>query len=431
MEEMDYKNDYGKPEMSIYLENNIYFPGEVIKGKLFLKSGNFLKKAIIIYEMYGKEKIKEENKYNIEYNNSTKIYYSSLEYPGLINYSILSGIKIPFEINLPSYILPSFEFSQNFNINKNNYGYIKNFIQIEIPELNLIRQKFIIIRRPLTKLNTPLSFQAERNEKILGIFNKGCPILRTSFDKNYYFFNEEVPLKIKLNNNNSKFIIKNINIKLIRNVVFKLKENNDNDNMKIDDVIYSDELFNKDINLKAKINNNEDINIEEKIKIEEPENIFNKHTIDYLSLCLRDKSSIILFLPSFDSSLFKCEYIISIEGIYDSILPISNLIIKMPISVYHNKEERIDENNEFNLLNSINENDNFYQEINNDKNEIIPKPGYNKEGKKLINDNLDKNINNEIKEEVKTYRNDEEKEWNNITNGQIIPKLMNIENEKK
>ena len=381
--------------------------------------------------MDSKEKIKEENKFNIECNNSSKIYYSSLEYPGLINFSISSGIKIPFEINLPSYILPSFEFSQNFNINKNNYGYIKNFIQIEIPELNLIRQKFIIIRRPLTKLHTPLSFQAERNEKILGIFNKGCPILTTSFDKNYYFFNEEVPLKIKLNNNNSKFTIKKINIKLIRNVVFKLKENNDNDNMKIDDVIYSDELFNKDINLKEKINNNEDINIEEKIKIEEPENIFNKHTIDYLSLCLRDKSSIILFLPSFDSSLFKCEYIISIEGIYDSILPISNLIIKMPISVYHNKEERINENNEFNLLNSINENDNFYQEINNDKNELIPKPGYNKEGKKLINDNLDKNINNEIKEEVKTYRNDEEKEWNNITNGQIIPKLINIENDNE
>lgn len=187
MEESDNEVNYGKPEMSIYLENNTYFPGEVIKGKLFLKSGNFLKKAVIIYEMYGKEKIKEESKYNIECNNSTKIYYSSLEYPGLINYSISSGIEIPFEINLPSYILPSFEFSQNFNNNINNYGYIKNFIQIEIPELNLVRQKFIIIRRPLTKLNTPLSFQAERNEKILGIFNKGCPLLTASFDKNYYF----------------------------------------------------------------------------------------------------------------------------------------------------------------------------------------------------------------------------------------------------
>ena len=37
MEESDYEIDYGKPEMKIRLENNIYFPGEIIKGKIFLK----------------------------------------------------------------------------------------------------------------------------------------------------------------------------------------------------------------------------------------------------------------------------------------------------------------------------------------------------------------------------------------------------------
>ncbi len=109
--------------------------------------------------------------------------------------------------------------------NKNSYGYIKNFIQIEIPELNLIKQKFIIFRRPLLKLNSPPTYQAERNEKLFGIFNKGCPILITSYNKNYHHFNEIIPLKITLNNNNSKFDINNINIKLISNVVFKLKDN--------------------------------------------------------------------------------------------------------------------------------------------------------------------------------------------------------------
>ena len=224
MESVDEIIDHGKPEMHINLKNNIYFPGEIIRGKIFLKSGNFFKKGIIIYEIYGQEQIKE-NKYNMEFNNSTKIFYSSLEYPGLINYSLSSGIQIPFEINLPSYILPSFEFSQYYMNNKNSYGYIKNFIQIEIPELNLIKQKFIIFRRPLLKLNSPPTYQAERNEKLFGIFNKGCPILITSYNKNYYHFNEIIPLKITLNNNNSKLDINNINIKLISNVVFKLKDN--------------------------------------------------------------------------------------------------------------------------------------------------------------------------------------------------------------
>ena len=367
----------------------------------------------------------------MEFNNSTKIFYSSLEYPGLINYSLSSGIQIPFEINLPSYILPSFEFSQYYMNNKNSYGYIKNFIQIEIPELNLIKQKFIIFRRPLLKLNSPLTYQAERNEKLFGIFNKGCPILITSYNKNYYHFNEIIPLKITLNNNNSKFDINNINIKLIRNVVFKLKDNCSD--KKIEDIIFTDELFNKSINLiEKKDNKNANIiNIEEKIKIEEPEKIFNKHNIDYLSLGLRDKSKLILFLPSFDSSLFKCEYIIKIIGIYDTIFPVSNLIINMPISVYHNEEERIKENNEFNLLNSMYENV-IKEEQNNDEiNELIDKPGYNRKERNLPKENIKVAIKKDIKDEVKTYTNDTEKKWNNITNGQIIPELYNIENDKK
>ena len=430
MESVDEIIDHGKPEMHINLKNNIYFPGEIIRGKIFLKSGNFFKKGIIIYEIYGQEQIKE-NKYNMEFNNSTKIFYSSLEYPGLINYSLSSGIQIPFEINLPSYILPSFEFSQYYMNNKNSYGYIKNFIQIEIPELNLIKQKFIIFRRPLLKLNSPLTYQAERNEKLFGIFNKGCPILITSYNKNYYHFNEIIPLKITLNNNNSKFDINNINIKLIRNVVFKLKDNCSD--KKIEDIIFTDELFNKSINLiEKKDNKNANIiNIEEKIKIEEPEKIFNKHNIDYLSLGLRDKSKLILFLPSFDSSLFKCEYIIKIIGIYDTIFPVSNLIINMPISVYHNEEERIKENNEFNLLNSMYENV-IKEEQNNDEiNELIDKPGYNRKERNLPKENIKVAIKKDIKDEVKTYTNDTEKKWNNITNGQIIPELYNIENDKK
>ena len=423
------ESDNGKPEMKIFLENIIFFPGEKLKGKINLKSRNFVEQGIIKYEIYGIEKIKESKKYNIECNNSTKIYQASLEYPGLINYSLSYGINIPFEINLPSYILPSFEFSQKFN-NKINYGYIKYFLQIEILELNLIKQKFIIIRRPITKLNTQLTFQAERSENLLGFFNTRYPILTSFYDKNYYYFKEDITIKININNNNSKFNIKNIIIKLIRNIVFKLKENYEN--MKSEDITFTDELYNKNININEKKNEQkEDVIIEEIINIEEPEKIFNKHNVDYLSLGLKDKSNLILFLPSFDSSLFKCEYLIKIEGKYDTILPISNLIINMPISVYHNKKERIKENNDFNLLNSINENiDLNYEENNNSNSELIPKPGYNEEGMYIQNKNSNNIINNENKQEFKTYRNDEEKEWNNITNGQIIPEKIFVDDDK-
>ena len=425
------KIEYGKPKMKIVLKNNIYFPGETINGNIYLQSGNFLGKGIIIYEIFGQEKLNEANKYNMECNYSTKIYHASLEYPGLINYSILKGITIPFEIALPPYILPSFEFGINNN-NKNTYGYIKNLIQIEIPELNLMKQKFIIFRRPLTKLNSSLNFTAERNEKMFGIFNKGCPILSASYDKNYYFFGEEIPIKICFNNNNSKLKIKCINIKLIRNIVFKLKENNEE--KKVEDITFSNELFNKNININEKMdmnNINQDIYFEEKIIFKEPENIFNKHSVDYLNLGLNDKSNLILFLPSFDSSLFKCEYYIKIEGIYDTIFPVSNLIIHMPISAYHNKEKRICENNEFNLFNFENENINHDENKNNKDEELIPKPGYNLDKENLQRKNSDNIKNNKIEQEVKTFRNDQEKAWNNITNGQILPEAYILDNKKE
>ena len=295
-----------------------------------------------------------------------------------------------------------------------------------------MKQKFIIIRRPITKLNSSLTFNAERNEKILGIFNKGCPKLTASYDKNYYFFNEDIIIKLLFNNNNSKFNTKFINIKLIRNIIFKLKENSQDE--KIEDSVFIDELFNENINLNEKIDmndKNKDINMEIKIKVEESENIFNKNNVDYLNLGLKDKSNLILFLPSFESSLIKCEYIIKIEGIYDSILPISNLIIRMPISVYHKKNDKND-SNEFNLLNSMDEIFNSNRkENNNEIDGLIDKPKPIKEYNINQIDNINNidNINkNEKEPEVKTYRNDEEKAWNNITNGQIIPELYKIDN---
>ena len=129
---LHYTTNNGKPTMLINLNKNIFFPNEIIKGQINLKSGNFLQKGVIIYDIIYEEKINEKIKYNIEYNHLNTILHLSLKYPGLINYSLSKGINIPFELNLPKIILiPSFEFSNK--INNKNYGYIKYYIQIKIP----------------------------------------------------------------------------------------------------------------------------------------------------------------------------------------------------------------------------------------------------------------------------------------------------------
>ena len=126
--------------------------------------------------------------------------------------------------------------------------------------------------------------------------------------------------------------------------------------------------------------------------------------MEYLELGLKDKTQLILFLPSLDSNLFKCEYIIKVEGVFDSIIPMENLYINMPIFVYHTYNDYNNkENNEYNLLNSNLEN----------------------EEKNYIKDNNEDNNNKVIKEEA-IYTNQDKKEWNNKTNGQIIPQLYNV-----
>ena len=231
-----------------------------------------------------------------------------------------------------------------------------------------------------------------------------------SYDKNHYYFNEEIDLKICFNNNNSTFNIKFIQIKLIRNIVFKLK--NSNKDKRMEDIIYNDELFDEKIDMHMKLDSNDknkDIILNIKMKLEEPESIFNKYNIDYLNLGLRDKSKLIFFLPSLDSTLFRCEYLIKIEGIYDSTLPIQNILINMPISVYHNSNEVKKENNDFNILNShLNLNE---KENNNNIDGLFHQPNLNIQNEdnneNMNNIVVDNNRNeNENEKEVNTFRND-------------------------
>jgi len=237
--------------------------------------------------------------------------------------------------------------------------------------------------------------------------------LIVSYDKNHYYFNEEIGLKICFNNNNSIFNIKYIEIKLIRNIIFKLEDNYKDKRMK--DIIYNDELFYEKIDMYMKMDSkdkNKDNILNKKIKLEEPECLFNKYNIDYLNLGLRDKSKLIFFLPSLDSTLFRCEYLIKIEGIYDSTLPIQNILFNMPISVYHNSDEVKKENNYFNILNS---HLNLKERGNNNADGLFPQSNLNIQNKDnnenmnniLINNNRNEDENeNEKEKEVNTFRND-------------------------
>ena len=111
-------------------------------------------------------------------------------------------------------------------------------------------------------------------------------------------------------------------------------------------------------------------------------------------------------MPSLDSTLFRCDYLIKIEGIYDSTLPIQNILFNMPISVYHNSDEVKKENDDFNILNSYL---NLKESGNNNNVGLFSQPNLNiqnEDNNENMNNIIVDNNKNENEKEVNTFRND-------------------------
>ena len=410
---LEYKVKNGEPEINIILEKNDYYPNEIIKGYIFLISGNLLKKGIINYKLYNKQyySYKDNDKKEINKTKYNSLISKSLTYSQIIDYSLSKGINIPFQIKLPNNICPSFEYTLiQFN------GHIRNYIEIEIPEFNLKLQKIIIIKKPFNLMKSLLSFN---NNKYLNIFNKGHISLNASYKTNCYAFLDKIPIEINIDNNsNSNVDITKINIKLERIITFKNID--DNIHYKKNDILYNNDIY---IDKTLDKNNNKiKVNIE--INIEEPESLFNKYQIELTNFnytYIQDKSKLIKLIPNIDTDLFKCEYFIKIKLIYKSFLTSDNICLDMPLSLFHeNTIVDLDKNKE-NILNNNNiqtKDENEFDNSNIKKNKNIIKVNNENKIEKNKNLNNKKNI-----KEPHLYTNNGNDDWNTPTNGALVPSV--------
>lgn len=406
----------GNPVIKIILEKNEFFEGELINGYLYLKSFNLLKHGIIKYSLLNQEyySYNENNKENIEEKINQSIIVNSLQYPQLIDYSFSKGINIPFSINLPQKLLPNFEYC----LVKAN-GYVRNYIQIEIPELNLLTEQLIVIKKKFKLLKSLLSFTIEQKQNLLGIFNKGSLSLNASYKTNCYSFFSNIPLEIHINNNSDNNIdIIKIICKLLRNITFKNKNNNK-------DLEFNDILFINEMNVDKSLDkDNPQLQINTEINLEEPESLFNKYKLDLTNFnyqSIKDKQNIIKLIPDINSDLFICEYKIKIECIYKSFLKRDNICLYMPLSVYHENHNLIEEK-KVNYLNNYEMKKQIYnqEKYNKPKNE---KEKGNKENN-LNKNNIFKNKNKEKRniKEPQIYTNYGNDDWNTPTNGCLNPR---------
>ena len=316
--------------LQIVLEKNIFFPGECIRGTIQLKSNQTLKFGQILYQVKQTEywNFKKSQSKNINKTNQNPIVNLLLNYPNLANISLANGISIPFSIQLPSYVIPSLEYSL-----VDKQAFIRNELNVRIDELNVLAGIFIIIKKPAMVLNSPLTINSTSNTKPFGIgfLDQGSVILEGVYPTNNYAFFSCIPLQISLKSSSSKIKVKQLKVKMLRRIKFL-------DHVKEDkNLIWEEVLFSTVQGITSK-----DTTYNFNIQVIEPEYIFNRYALGNTGMNITDKRQIINFLPSVTSGMISCEYFIRAEAEYDSIIPMfKNPVLEMPLSITHQSNEQL------------------------------------------------------------------------------------------
>ena len=325
-------------QLQILLEKNTFFPGECIRGCLQLKSSKPLKFGQILYQVRQTEywNVRKTQTKNINKTNQNPITNLLLNYPNLKNISLSNGVSIPFSIQLPSYVIPSLEYSL-----VDRQAFIRNELHVRIEELNAFACVYIVIKKPAMILNSPLTINSTSNTKILGIgfLDQGSVILEGVYPTNNFAFFSCIPLQITLKSSSSKIKVKTLKVKMLRRVKFL-------DHVKEDkNLIWEEEIFSTAQGITSK-----DTTYNFNIQVIEPENIFNRYAIGNTGMNITDKRQIITFLPSVTSGMISCEYFIHAEAEYDSFIPMfKNPVLEMPLSITHQSNETLTQS--MNLLN--------------------------------------------------------------------------------
>ena len=316
--------------LQIVLEKNIFFPGECIRGTIQLKSNQTLKFGQILYQVKQTEywNFKKSQSKNINKTNQNPIVNLLLNYPNLANISLANGISIPFSIQLPSYVIPSLEYSL-----VDKQAFIRNELNVRIDELNVFAGIFIIIKKPAMVLNSPFTINSTSNTKPFGIgfLDQGSVILEGVYPTNNYAFFSCIPLQISLKSSSSKIKVKQLKVKMLRRIKFL-------DHVKEDkNLIWEEVLFSTVQGITSK-----DTTYNFNIQVIEPEYIFNRYALGNTGMNITDKRQIINFLPSVTSGMISCEYFIRAEAEYDSLIPMfKNPVLEMPLSITHQSNEQL------------------------------------------------------------------------------------------
>ena len=310
-------------EMELSLDNYILLPDTKIKINIFLKPkysfklGTLDQKIIVKLTQFEKSEFQNDDDLTTKIIDNLLIEKSYVKhFPDIISKKILVK-DIELEVPSPNNNIfkPTFEFRKSdINI------FVRHLLTVEIPGLEIMDSIGVIICKlpekfyKIEKKNSNI-FKDEHVNTVFGLKNEGKISYNISLKKQIYNPKEEIPINICINSTELKNInVESIEVILQKKIIIYKFPLNIEEKIVMDKQTFTELTFDKKIikiNTQLKFSNKDIPELTEK-EIE-------KYT-DFDENFLERDDNRTQLNPSMNGNIFKCEYKIKINLVFDNIL---------------------------------------------------------------------------------------------------------------
>ena len=309
-------------EMELSLDNYILLPDTKIKINIFLKPkysfklGTLEQKIIVKLTQFEKSEFQNDDDLTTKIIDNLLIEKSYVKhFPDIISKKILAK-DIELEVPSPNNNIfkPTFEFRKSdINI------FVRHLLTVEIPGLEIMDSIGVIICKlpekfyKIEKKNSNI-FKDEHVNTIFGLKNEGKISYNISLKKQIYNPKEEIPINICINSTELKNInVESIEVILQKKIIIYKFPLNIEEKIVMDKQTFTELTFDQKIikiNTQLKFSNKDIPELTEK-EIE-------KYT-DFDENFLERDDNRTQLNPSMNGNIFKCEYKIKINLVFDDI----------------------------------------------------------------------------------------------------------------
>ena len=359
--------DEKKISINITVEKITYFPGEEVKGFLYIKGKGTLNNPLLLYALVNviisqiyyyeydmEQKLEtdtgeEKFKIKIPFVNKIKeiekqtVYSTTFNYSQYLGSNLVSGLQLPFQLFLPKNLDPSFFYQNSF---------IRHILTFEFLGLESKNSIGLVIMNPRyfslqnQSLKEPLSVFKDMTKTKMLFFSQGKIAIYITSRSNSYIYGEKIPLEITIDASELDLNLVGLQIRFDRYIDYNEKENKNIPSKSI-----TNNLFCKDITFNEKKNNYK-YNIEIVPPTDDfcsnPKLLYSVVEGNYVKLNFPKVD----LLPFCSGGLIDCLYVVNVKLCFDSYIT-TNETINIPIEFYlEDEENKKRNNNNINIINN-------------------------------------------------------------------------------